>query len=60
MMGVLGGTYFLGVSLIKDIGNDEKDVMGTLLNPVKAASKFPKNLKNLPSNMKNSFKKYKK
>ena len=60
MMGVLGGTYFLGISLLKDVKNDETDVVNTLLNPVKALSKFPKNVKDLPSNMKKSFKKYKK
>jgi ABC-type multidrug transport system fused ATPase/permease subunit len=60
MMGVIGGTYFVTVTTIKDIGRGEQNVMETLMNPVKAVTKFPSSVKNLPKNMKKSFKKYKK
>lgn len=60
MIGVVGGTYFLTLSVMKDVGSSNDKIMSVLLNPLKASLEIPKALKNLPSNSKKAFNRYKK
>jgi hypothetical protein len=58
LLGVIGGTYFLTVSVMKDVDSKNDTLMSVLLNPVKATMALPKAIKNIPSSSKKAFRKF--